>query len=134
MRIGPLSARREAIRVEDEGAAAAADELPKKPPARSAKSRKSAQASGHPIMHAGRDRFTPLSVGGDKICRETVCANQGPGGIFAPRSAITACRDWEFKLDDRWVIDGSPRWNVARSIIPTARMRSQWCARVGSSS
>jgi hypothetical protein len=57
MRIGPLSARPEAIRVEDEGAAAAADELPKKPPARSAKSRKSAQASGHPIMHAGRDRF-----------------------------------------------------------------------------
>jgi hypothetical protein len=36
----------QAIRVDDEVIAAAADELPKKPPARSAKSRKSAQASG----------------------------------------------------------------------------------------
>ena len=41
----------QAIRVDDE--ATGADELPKKPPARSAKSRKSAQASGHPIMRAG---------------------------------------------------------------------------------
>jgi Protein of unknown function (DUF3489) len=37
-----------AIRVGDESTAAAADKPPKKPPARSAKSRKSAQASGHP--------------------------------------------------------------------------------------
>jgi hypothetical protein len=37
-----------AIRVDDEATEAAADERPKKPPARSAKSRKSAQASGHP--------------------------------------------------------------------------------------
>jgi hypothetical protein len=35
-----------AIRVDDEATDAAADELPKKPPARSMKSRKSAQASG----------------------------------------------------------------------------------------
>jgi len=41
---------RQAIRVDDE--AAAADELPKKPPAQSAKSRKSAQPSSHPIMRA----------------------------------------------------------------------------------
>jgi hypothetical protein len=36
------------IRVEDEARAAAADELLKKPPARAAKSHKSAQASGYP--------------------------------------------------------------------------------------
>ena len=42
---------RQAIRVDEE--TAAADELPKKPPAQSAKSRQSAQASGHPIMRAG---------------------------------------------------------------------------------
>ena len=42
---------RQAIRGDEE--TAAADELPKKPPAQSAKSRQSAQASGHPIMRAG---------------------------------------------------------------------------------
>jgi hypothetical protein len=36
------------IRADDEATDAAADKLPKKPPARSMKSRKSAQASGHP--------------------------------------------------------------------------------------
>jgi Protein of unknown function (DUF3489) len=41
----------QAIRVDDE--ATGGDELPKKPPARSTKSRKSAQASGHPLMRAG---------------------------------------------------------------------------------
>ena len=38
----------QAIRVGDEATAATVDELPKKPPARSAKSRKSALASGAP--------------------------------------------------------------------------------------
>jgi Protein of unknown function (DUF3489) len=38
----------QAIRVDDEATEAAADELPKKPPARSAKSRQSTQASDHP--------------------------------------------------------------------------------------
>jgi hypothetical protein len=49
-----------AIRVEDE--ATAADELPKKPPARSAKARKSAQASGHPIMRAGSKQANVIAM------------------------------------------------------------------------
>jgi hypothetical protein len=57
-----------AIRVDDE--AAAADELPKKQPAQSAKSRKSAQASGQPIMRAGSKQANVIallfrSAGGD---------------------------------------------------------------------
>ena len=40
---------RQAIRADEE--TATADELPKKPPARSAKSRQSTQASGHPIIN-----------------------------------------------------------------------------------
>jgi hypothetical protein len=51
---------RQAIRVDDE--AAAADELPKKPPARSAKSRKSAQASGHPKMRAGSKQANVIAL------------------------------------------------------------------------
>src|SRR6516162_3631474 len=49
-----------AIRVGDE--AAAADELPKKPPARSAKARKSSQASGHPIMRAGSKQANVITL------------------------------------------------------------------------
>jgi hypothetical protein len=49
-----------AIRVDDE--ATAADELPKKPPARAAKSRKSAQASGHPIMRAGSKQANVIAL------------------------------------------------------------------------
>jgi len=51
---------RQAIRVDD--AAAAADELPKKPPAQSAKSRKSAQASGHPKMRAGSKQANVIAL------------------------------------------------------------------------
>jgi Protein of unknown function (DUF3489) len=51
---------RQAIRVDDE--AAAADELPKKPPAQSAKSRKSAQASGHPKMRAGSKQANVIAL------------------------------------------------------------------------
>jgi hypothetical protein len=50
----------QAIRVEDE--AAAADEPPNKPPARSAKARKSAQASGHPIMRAGSKQANVIAL------------------------------------------------------------------------
>jgi hypothetical protein len=42
---------RQAIQIDEE--TAAADELPKKPAAQSAKSRQSAQACGHPMMRAG---------------------------------------------------------------------------------
>jgi hypothetical protein len=49
-----------AIRVDDE--ATAPDEPPKKPPARSAKSRKSAQASGHPIMRAGSKQANVIAM------------------------------------------------------------------------
>ena len=52
----------QAIRVDDEGIAAAADELPKKPPARSAKARSSAQASGHPIMRAGSKQANVIAL------------------------------------------------------------------------
>src|SRR6202040_2004003 len=45
-----------------EAAAAAADELPKKPPARSAKSRKPAPASGHPIMRAGSKQANMIAM------------------------------------------------------------------------
>jgi hypothetical protein len=38
------------------------DELPKKPPARSAKSRKSAPASGHPIMRAGSKQASMIAM------------------------------------------------------------------------
>jgi hypothetical protein len=51
---------RQAIRIDDE--AAAADELPKKPPARSAKSRKSAQPSGHPKMRAGSKQANVIAL------------------------------------------------------------------------
>jgi hypothetical protein len=51
---------RQAIRVGEE--AAAADELPKKPPARSAKARKSAQASGHPLMRAGSKQANVIAM------------------------------------------------------------------------
>jgi hypothetical protein len=49
-----------AIRVDDE--ATAADELPKKPPDRSAKSRKSALASGTPIMRAGSKQANVVAL------------------------------------------------------------------------
>jgi hypothetical protein len=49
-----------AIRTEDE--AAAADELPKRLPARSAKSRKSAPASGHPIMRTGSKQGSMIAM------------------------------------------------------------------------
>jgi Protein of unknown function (DUF3489) len=51
-----------AIRVDDEVIAAAADELAKKPPVRSAKSRQSAQASGHPIMRAGSKQANVVAL------------------------------------------------------------------------
>jgi hypothetical protein len=51
---------RQSIRADDE--AAAADELPKKPPARSAKSSKSAQASGHPKMRAGSKQANVIAL------------------------------------------------------------------------
>jgi Protein of unknown function (DUF3489) len=52
----------QAIRVEDEATAAAADELPKKPAARSAKARKPAQASGHPMMRAGSKQANVIAM------------------------------------------------------------------------
>jgi DNA-binding MarR family transcriptional regulator len=52
----------QAIRVEDEATTAAADELQKKPPAQSAKARKSAQASGHPIMRAGSKQANVIAL------------------------------------------------------------------------
>jgi hypothetical protein len=51
-----------AIRVDDKATAATADELPKKPPAQSAKSRKSTQASGHPIMRAGSKQANVIAL------------------------------------------------------------------------
>jgi Protein of unknown function (DUF3489) len=39
-----------------------ATELPKKPPARSAKARKSAQTSGHPVMRAGSKQATVIAL------------------------------------------------------------------------
>jgi Protein of unknown function (DUF3489) len=50
----------QAIRVDDE--ATAAHEPPKKPPARSAKARKSAEASGHPIMRAGSKQANVVAL------------------------------------------------------------------------
>jgi hypothetical protein len=52
----------QAIRVDDQVIAAADDELPKKPPVRSAKSRKSAQASSHPIMRAGSKQANVIAM------------------------------------------------------------------------
>jgi hypothetical protein len=51
---------RQAIRVDEE--TAAADELLKKPPARSAKSRQSAQASGPPITRAGSKQANVIAM------------------------------------------------------------------------
>jgi Protein of unknown function (DUF3489) len=51
---------RRAIRVDEE--TVAADALPKKPPAPSAKSRQSAQASGHPIMRAGSKQANVIAM------------------------------------------------------------------------
>jgi hypothetical protein len=51
---------RQAIRVDDK--ATAPDELPKKPPARSAKSRQSAPASGHPVMRAGSKQANVIAM------------------------------------------------------------------------
>ena len=52
----------QAIRVDDEVIAAAAEELARKPPARSAKLRKSAQVSGHPIMRAGSKQANVIAL------------------------------------------------------------------------
>jgi hypothetical protein len=52
----------QAIRVEDEATAATADELPKKPPARSAKSRKPAQTSGNPTTRAGSKQADVIAL------------------------------------------------------------------------
>ena len=51
---------RQVIRTDED--TAAADELQKKPPARSAKSRQSAQASGHPIMRAGSKQAKVIAM------------------------------------------------------------------------
>jgi hypothetical protein len=51
---------RQAIRIDEE--TAAADELPKKPPAQSAKSRQSAQASGHPMMRTGSKQANVIAM------------------------------------------------------------------------
>jgi hypothetical protein len=51
---------RQAIRADEE--TAAADELPKKPPAQSTKARKSAQASGHPIMRTGSKQANVIAM------------------------------------------------------------------------
>jgi len=51
---------RQAIRIDEE--TAAADELPKKPPARSAKSRQSTQVSGHPLMRAGSKQAKVIAM------------------------------------------------------------------------
>ena len=51
---------RQAIRVDEE--TAAADELPKKPPAQSAKSRQSTQPSSHPIMRAGSKQAKVIAM------------------------------------------------------------------------
>ena len=48
------------IRIDEE--TAAANELAKKPPARSAKSRQSAQASGHPITRAGSKQANVIAM------------------------------------------------------------------------
>jgi hypothetical protein len=50
----------QAIQVEDE--ATAADEPPKKPPVRSAKARKSAQASAHPSVRAGSKQANVIAL------------------------------------------------------------------------
>jgi hypothetical protein len=51
---------RQAIRVDEE--TAAAGELPKKPPARSAKSRQSGHASGHSIMRTGSKQANVIAM------------------------------------------------------------------------
>jgi hypothetical protein len=51
---------RQAIRGDE--ATAAADELPKKPPAKSEKSRQSDQASGHPIMRTGSKQANVIAM------------------------------------------------------------------------
>jgi ferredoxin len=54
-----------ALRITKRGLQAIRDEateLPKKPPARSAKSRKSAQVSGHPIMRAGSKQANVIAL------------------------------------------------------------------------
>jgi hypothetical protein len=42
-----------------------------------------------------------VSVLGDKICRERVCASQRPGGILPPRSAVSRSRDRRLRSGPR---------------------------------
>jgi hypothetical protein len=46
----------------------------------------------HAVESTGVER---VSVRGDKICRERVCASQRRGGILPPQSAVTRSRDWK---------------------------------------
>jgi hypothetical protein len=48
-----------------------------------------------PAMNANRSQSTceRVSVRGDKICRERVCASQRPGGVLAPRFVLSQRRD-----------------------------------------
>jgi hypothetical protein len=48
-----------------------------------------------PAMNANRSQSTceRVSVRGDKICRERVCASQRPGGDLAPRFVLSRRRD-----------------------------------------
>jgi hypothetical protein len=48
-----------------------------------------------PAMNANRSQSTceRVSVRGDKICRERVCASQRPGGVLAPRFVLSHRRD-----------------------------------------
>jgi hypothetical protein len=69
---------RQAIQIDEE--TAAADELPKKPAAQSAKSRQSAQACGHPMMRAGSKQANVIAQSASQLVTDiaTTCWERRP--------------------------------------------------------